>query len=107
MLVVEALFHYYARECLFADLHLKLCAKLGIACIYKCHTYRLVGRNSVIAGSNLADLFALVQNFVAMAWNATVAEFDAYHPLAHAVGLLLYKSLLADEFGFVKLAEHA
>ena len=73
MLVVEALLHHYARESLLADLYLKFCAELGIACVNKSHTYRLVGRNSMIACGHLANLFAFVQNLVAVAWNGSVA----------------------------------
>ena len=60
----------------------------------------------MIARRHFADLYAVFQHCITVTGNRLVSQFDADDALRHAVGFLLQKGFLADEFFFLELAEH-
>ena len=78
MLVVETLLADNAGEGLFAYLDVYLSAKGSTGGIDEGHADTLVGRDGMIARSDLANRLAVLQHGIAMTGNGLVLQLDAY-----------------------------
>ena len=99
VLLVELLLYDGSVEHLLPYLYFQLCSELCVSGIDEGHGHRLVNGYAVVARGDFSYRLAPgIQYCISVAWYGLVLQLYSHQFPGYAIGLLLSKCLLADEF---------